>query len=173
MRNLIHLKKIGIIGVNFVLVLCIIGFIHTNTSFGKSVAEKNKELVTRFIDEAYNYRNMETVDELVDSNYVEHTNGVTAKSSDIIKQTVAWLGDEAPDFKLVVDDIIAENDLVTVRWIYSGFNEKFEKQIIIHGVYICRCEDGKIVGGWQIFDNLSRHQQLGYTLTPPVKKPEK
>jgi len=144
-------------------------FVHAQDS---TAIAYNKVLLHRLINEAYNARKLNIVDEIADSSYVEHTNGVTTNSSDIIKQTIAWLAEESEDFKLVIDQLIAEKDKVAMHWIYSGKNKKFDKQVILHGIYIGRFARGKLVEGWQIFDNWSRFKILGYTLISPTATKE-
>ena len=90
-----------------------------------SLEDKNKEILKRLIVEGYNKRKMDIVDELVDSNYVEHTNGVTTKGSGFIKKTITWLAEEAPDFKMTIEDIIAEEENAAMRWVYTGKNIKY------------------------------------------------
>lgn len=152
------MKKLMIISALLLPVIC----------FSQSIEEKNVGLVKRLIEVGYNQRNLSVVDEIADTSYVEHTNGVTSTSSDIIKQTITYLAAEVPDFKLIIDDILAQGEKVAFRWIFSGLNKKYNKQIIVHGSFFCIFKDGKMIEGWQIFDNLTRHKQLGFTLTPPA-----
>ncbi len=136
--------------------------------FSQTIEQKNIGLLKQLIEVGYNQRNFEIVDQIVDSNYVENTNGITAKSPEVVKQTITYLAEESPNFKLVIDDVIAQGDKVALRWIYSGHNKKHDKQVIIHGMFFCTIKDGKLVESWQIFDNLTRFKQLGFNLTPPI-----
>ena len=164
MIKFINLIQKALIIISLILIS---GFAQFLIAQEMSLEEQNKLKLNRLINEAYNQRKLDVVDEIADSNYVEHTNNITTESSNVIKQTIIFFEKESPDFKIVTEDMIADGDKVAMYWIYSGMNKKYDKQVIIHGIYIARFSNGKLVEGWQIFDNLSRHKQLGYTLISP------
>ena len=127
--------------------------------------EENKALVRRFIEEAYNKRNLAVVDELVASNH-------------------AWLGEfvrkvqgDWPDLRISVEDQVAEGDKVVTRWTARathtlpvitayGSMAPTNKQIAVPGISVDRIEGGKIVETWSNGDTLSEYQQLGAIPTP-------
>ena len=166
MKKLNNFKARTLLFSGIILVI-LIGFHKLARTRNIIPSDKNKALVKRLIEEGYNKRDLTIVDEIIATNYVEHTNGVIAESSDVVKQTITWLAEESPDFKLSIEDMITEGDQIALRWIYQGKNIKFDKQVNLEGIFICRFSNAKIVEGWQLFDNLTRYQQLGYTLTPP------
>jgi predicted SnoaL-like aldol condensation-catalyzing enzyme len=153
-----------------VLTLCLS---YHSEAKGPSTEEENKALLNRLVEEVYNNRNLEVLKDITVPDYKEHTNGVTTESVDAVKQTVTWLKEEAPNFKLIVKDMVADGDKVVMRYIYTGKNSKYQKQVILQGIFVGRIAEGKLVEGWHVFDNLTRYQQLGYTLTPPAAVVEK
>ena len=167
MENLkYYFTKISIL-IGLILFVSIAGFYQLTAAQDNAQEEANKTILKRLIDEVYNQRDFNVIYEIADSNYVEHTNGVTTNSANAIKETITYLNDQAPDFTIVIEDLIAKGNNVTMRWIYSGKNKKFDKQVILHGIFIGRFANGKMVEGWQIFDNWSRYKQLGFTLISP------
>jgi len=166
-------NKISIVLTNLLLIFSVAGFSQIANESSGSKTEKNKQVLKRLVEEGYNKRQVDVVDELFDSTYVEHTNGIVANGSEVVRQTIIYLTQESPSFKMVIDGMVAEGDKIAMRWIYSGTNKKYNKHVIINGIYICRFDKGKIVEGWQVFDNLTRYKQLGYTLLPPLSEMEK
>jgi len=168
MKNLKYsFTKISII-IGLILFVSTVGFYQIAAAQDSAQEEANKTVLKRLIDEVYNQKNFNVIHEIADSNYVEHTNGVTTNSAEAIKETVTYLNNQDPDFAIIIEDMIAKGDNVTIRWIYSGKNKKFNKKVIIHGIFIGQFANGKMVEGWQIFDNWSRYKQLGYTLISPT-----
>ena len=129
--------------------------------------EAKRVVVKRLIEEGYNQQNFAVIDSLVAADYVEYTNGIRADSSSAIKKTIIWLKDRAPDFQLKPLNIIAEGNTVAIQWLYTGKNVKYDKDVMLHGIYIARFEGNLIVQGWQYFDNQQRYEQLGFKMEIP------
>jgi predicted ester cyclase len=152
---------------NKLLLLIVTCLICTVSLGAQDVDTTNINLMKRVVEELYNQRNFEAVDEIIARDYVEYTNGVSTKSPSAVKETVFWLLKTAPDFRVEIKDIFSSGDKVVVRWEYSGTNQKVEKIISIQGMFIGQFAEGKLKNGWQVFDNLNRFKQLGYSLIPP------
>lgn len=78
-----------------------------------------------------------------------------------------------PDLNVVVDDTIAEDDRVVLRWTatatHAGDGLEFPasgKKVQFTGISIARVENGKLVEGWNSFDQLGLLQQLGVVAGP-------
>ena len=78
-----------------------------------------------------------------------------------------------PDLRVVIDDMIAEDDKVTVRYTIEGTHEGDLFGILPTGRRVCtesftveRVSDGKIREHWRITDSLDMMQQLGAIPTP-------
>ena len=130
-------------------------------------------ILNRLINEVYNGRNFEVINDIVAPDYIEYTNSVRTESSNIIKETVMFLLKTAPDFQLTPIEIITKGDKVVLLWKYQGNNDKYGKEVNLEGVYIAKFKEGKIIEGWLIFDNYSRFKQLGYNMIPPAAATEK
>lgn len=75
---------------------------------------------------------------------------------------------------MTVDEMIAEEDRVMVRWTFYGTHQgefaglpATHRQISYAGVNIFRIADGKIVEIWDLLDGLALWQQLG--VLPEIK----
>lgn len=129
--------------------------------------EQKKEMVTRLIEEAYNQRKYSSIDDLVLPDYVEYTNGIRVDSSSAIKKAIIWLAERAPNFKITPVSVIGVENTIVLQWVYQGLNTKYNKEVILHGIYIAKFRDNKIAEGWQYFDNHQRYQQLGFKIEVP------
>ena len=138
-----------------------------------STAE-NKAVLRRFFEELFTDGKLDTADEIVTTDYVNHypapgeTPGVEG-----VKQFVTMLRTAFPDIHFTVDDQVAEADTVTTRWTATGTHQaEFAgipatvKPIRITAINIHRVTDGKIQEGWLNWDALGMMQQLGVIPTP-------
>ena len=83
------------------------------------------------------------------------------------KDRAAFLGGFA-DLHIIIDDLIEEDDRVALRWQATGTLTGTAmgvaptgKPMTITGMSILRVRNGQIVEGWNNFDVLGMHQQLG------------
>lgn len=142
--------------------------------------EKNKNLVRRYFEDARYDPNI--CDEIFVPRFHFHTiqrAAVTPQSVESNPQSekaaYAWLVRVwSPNWKMTIDEMIAENDRVMVRWTFSGtqVGEYFElpstnRDIIYSGINIFRIENDKIAEIWDISDRLWLWQQLG--VLPDIK----
>jgi predicted ester cyclase len=75
-------------------------------------AERHKALVRRYIDEANNGGDISLVDTLMAPDYVWH-GGPSGR--DELKRFLAWQRASAPDWRITIQDLVAEGDRVAVR----------------------------------------------------------
>ncbi len=73
-----------------------------------------------------------------------------------------------PDLRVVIDDMIAEDDKVAVRYTIEGTHEgdlfgipPTGRRVCIESFTVERVSDGKIREHWRITDSLDMMQQLG------------
>jgi predicted ester cyclase len=115
----------------------------------------NKTLVRRYIEEANNEGKIALVDDLMAPDYVWH-GGPTTR--DELKQFIAWQRASAPDWRISIQDIVAEGDRVAVRATAKGirteeavdipFPEPRYMELTWIAVY--RIEDGRIAEVWVV-----------------------
>ncbi len=131
--------------------------------------EENKAVERRIIEEIFNRRNPELVDELFDTNYVYHgTGGLDSQGREEFKQAITMLFTAFPDFHGTIEDIIAEGDKVVSRSTFRGTHQgNFQgiaptgKKVEFTAITLSRFENGKNVETWDFIDNLGMMQQLG------------
>lgn len=137
--------------------------------------EENKTIVRRCIEDGWNKRNLAVFDELVDADVVHHGN--KTRGLEAFKKTISAEMTAFPDCHMTIDDMIAERNKVVVRYTFHGTHKgEIEgipptgNQVIHTGIFICRCENGKVVDEWENMDELGYLQQLG--VIPPLDENE-
>ncbi|UCE15360.1 MAG: ester cyclase [Candidatus Bathyarchaeota archaeon] len=113
----------------------------------------------RFI-EAYNQQNLDSLDEFVAQDYVDHTNQIRGLES--LKQLMTMGIKAVPDWHETIEDIIAEGDKVWVRLAYTGTHTGEGVGLIPTGnkitamaVDIYRIVNGKLAEYWNVTDRLA------------------
>ena len=78
-----------------------------------------------------------------------------------------------PDMQLVIDDVVAQDDRVAVRWTFQGTHEgeffgspPTGQQVTMAAIEINRVADGKVVEHWVSLDQLGILQQVGAIPSP-------
>jgi len=132
------------------------------------MALDSKALVRRWFEEVWNKGRADAIGEMLMPDAAVHGLGVPAKGPEGFKPFHAAFRDAYPDVHVVLDDVIAEGDLVAARWTakatHRGAGLGFPatgRPVTITGMVFIRVRDGKIVEGWNNFDQLGMLQQLG------------
>jgi steroid delta-isomerase-like uncharacterized protein len=133
------------------------------------MTEQNKALARRVLEEMWNERRIELVDELYAADFHGHdpanpdTMGPDGMKALVLKYLNAF-----PDTQFSVDQVLAEGDMVITRWTAIGTHRgELEgisptgKAVTVPGITISRVAHGKIVEDWQVWDALGMMQQLG------------
>ena len=84
-------------------------------------AEENKAVIRRLFEEVYNGQNFDALDELVAEDVVNHSATDEHKRGiEGFRHVMEWGTALMPDGRYVIDDIIAEGDMVACRVTVSG-----------------------------------------------------
>ena len=125
--------------------------------------EENKMLVRKWID-VYNTHNLDSFDEFIAPNYIDHTNKVDREG---LRQLFIMAFNAFPDWHETIEDIIAEGDKVWIYVNYSGTHTgefmgvpPTGKKLIVVGVSIFYIKDGNIIREWGEMDITGLMQQL-------------
>jgi predicted ester cyclase len=129
--------------------------------------EENKTIAYRYFEEAYNQKNINVLDEIVDENVKSHS-PQEMRGIKVIKEYVAENRKTFPDVKFFVEDQIAEGDKVVTRITFKATHKgKFRgiaptgKKVTVTGINIMKIINGKIVESWAEWDAFGLMQQLG------------
>ncbi len=136
--------------------------------------EENKAFVRRVAEEVFNKKNAAALDEFFAPNLVPHIllpPGMT-RDREGYKQMVTAILTAFPDFRLTIEDMVAEGDKVVGRSTTRGTHEgefigipPTGKHATWTEIFIWRIEGEKVVEIWGEVDQLGLMQQLG--VVPP------
>ena len=122
--------------------------------------EANKALARRIVDEMWNTRNLNVIDEV----YAPQFGGGHAAARQFVEANLAAF----PDLKITIQDQVAEDDLVTTRYIMRATHQgeianipPTGKKFEVTGIEMHRFADGKLIELWNIVDMLGILQQVG------------
>jgi steroid delta-isomerase-like uncharacterized protein len=134
--------------------------------------EANKALVQQWVEEVLNTGDVSDHSpayHLVAADFVGHFPGQPPiYGLEAFRQFGSAYFNAFPDLRITPEDLIAEEDKVTMRYSWRGTHKSelmgiapTGKYVTTSGISILRIADGKIAEQWDSFDNLSMLQQLG------------
>ena len=129
-------------------------------------ASQNQEVLRLVIEEGFNKGNYAALDELFTADYQENQFALHT-TLEGFKNDIRALRAGFPDFRLTVEDIIANTDTVWIRMTARGTNlgpfmgPPTGKSIAITVMDVCRFENGKIAEHWGVPDRFAVLAQLG------------
>jgi steroid delta-isomerase-like uncharacterized protein len=132
--------------------------------------EANKAASRRILEEIFGAGRYEIADELIAADAVGHDPALPepVKGPEGLKEAARGYRAAFPDLKLTADTVIAEGDIVAIRWIARGTHKgdlfgiaPTGRETTVTGITIDRHAGGKIVESWTNWDTLGLLQQLG------------
>ena len=128
-------------------------------------------LMRRWFDQIWNQGRIERVDELLAEDAVMWGIGRPDQSSRggaEFKEFYHRQRSATPDVKITLDQVVQEGDTAFARWTATmthtgeGFGVAPTNQTItLSGMSACRVSNGKIVEGWNNWDQVGMARQLG------------
>jgi steroid delta-isomerase-like uncharacterized protein len=134
-----------------------------------TMESENAMLARRWFTEVWNERRESTVNELLAPDAAGHMEGgLEVRGPAEFHPVRAALIGAFPDFELNVDQIIAQGDDVVVRWsakgthrgVHLGFPAS-NRRAAFRGMTWLRFQDGKIVEGWDAWNQGRVMRELG------------
>jgi len=133
--------------------------------------EKNKQIVRQFYEDGWNNRNFEIVRQTHAENWCHHDNsnpndigGGPEGNINRMKELVQSF----PDLKFTIEEMVAEDDKVVIRFAASGTQKgqfgplpPTGKQVKMSGYITHRIENGQIIEDWVVRDTYGLMMQLG------------
>jgi steroid delta-isomerase-like uncharacterized protein len=137
-------------------------------------AEQNKAVVLRYYDEVLNQGHISVLDEIAAADYVENDPFPgQGNGRDDLKARVSTLLTAFSPCTFTIEDTVAEDDRVVVRWRSSGTHSgeflgipPTDRGYTIAGVDIHRVADNRMAEHWHVVDQLTQLQQLGLIPSP-------
>jgi steroid delta-isomerase-like uncharacterized protein len=134
-------------------------------------AKENVALMRRWFEEVWNQGKVETVNELLAEDAVgvgQGEPGVEIHGPSDFIPFVQRIRGAFPDVKVTIEDAFGVRDKVVLRWSATMTHQGDHlgmpasgKPVRITGMTMVRIRDGKIVEGWDNWDQLAMMQQIG------------
>jgi steroid delta-isomerase-like uncharacterized protein len=135
--------------------------------------EENKKLGRRWFEEVWNTGRDGAIDELLSPEGVGFglgEPGTEVQGPEQLKPFVRNLRDAFPDLHIAVQDMVAEGDKVAIRFRVTGTHQgnglgfpATNRPIDVTGMTIIQFANGKLLHGWNNWDQLGMMEQLGVT----------
>ena len=123
--------------------------------------ERNIEVVRAWIDDAWSGGNLAVADDLLAEGFVLHdpVAGREVVGRDAERALISGLRQAIPDLTFTIDDIVADGDNVTIRWLAEGTHggellgfAATGRALAIRGVDMYRLSEGRIAESWTFWD---------------------
>ena len=131
-------------------------------------AEENRAVVMRYIEEVWNRHDLDAIDGLVSSEYVNHAASTEEYRHGGARHIWEWILSVFPDHRFDVEDVAADGETVAVRGTMEGTHEgelmgiaPTGKRVAAQQSHWFRVVDGKLAEHWAVRDDLVMLQQLG------------
>lgn len=119
----------------------------------------NRALAERWFHEVWNERQDDTVDELLQPETHGHLEGEGVVDVEMFKSVRHALLSSFSDLHLEVLDIVAERDMVVVRWRMTGTHDgdglgipASQQPVDVPGITWLTFQDGKVAKGWDAWN---------------------
>jgi steroid delta-isomerase-like uncharacterized protein len=132
--------------------------------------EENVVLMRRWFKEVWNEGRTQTIYDLMDENGIavgQDQPGVVIRGPREFEKFVNRIRGAFPDQKITLEDAFGSDDKVVIRWsaVMTHTGDQLgipatNKRVKVTGISIAQIENGKIVRGWDNWDQLAMQQQL-------------
>lgn len=137
------------------------------------MSEQNKAVVRRLIEEHWNAKNHALVSEFFAPTVSFHTPDGVLKGLDGASTLLQAYATAFPDFRLIIDDLVADADKVACRWTFNGTHRgpladipaSGKRVSVSNAVGIYRLAAGKVNEAHLCWNKYELLQQLG--VLPP------
>lgn len=134
------------------------------------MSSQNSELIRRWFEQVWNQGRLEAIDQMSHPHTRGYGQAEHGRQIDMNEFKQLWHNLRAafPDIRVTVDDTVEQGDKVAARWTanmthqgnFLGFAAS-GRTASITGISFQRIEDGKIIEGWDNWDQLGLLVQIG------------
>lgn len=133
-----------------------------------TTADTNKAVVLRYVEEVWNGHDLDAIDNVVSTDYVNHAASTDEYRHGGARQIWEWILTVFPDHHFQVEDAASDGQTVAIRGTMTGTHEgelmgvaPTGRRVGAQQSHWFRVEDGKLVEHWAVRDDLIMMQQLG------------
>lgn len=137
-----------------------------------------KALARHAIEQIWNNKRMEAIDEFISPNCVFHDPLTPAPIQGVAahKQLLKTYAEAFPDLHFTIEEQVADGNSIVNRWTATGTHRgnlagipATGRSLSVRGITCNRVENGKFVEVWSSWDTLGLMQQLGVVPAAPVQ----
>jgi ketosteroid isomerase-like protein len=124
----------------------------------------NAALMRRYYDEVFNRRNLDFLREHLHPDIVGHGPGIddVVSGAEQVAAFSAYVYDVYDDYRLTVEDVVAQGDRVVVRGSVTAVHKPTGRPARFFGITSYRLENGLIREYWRAYDRHDLYdRQLG------------
>jgi len=144
----------------------------------------DQQIAYRFFDEVYSQQKPDVCALLVSANALSHTPEGEFHGPACVEQLVAVLESAFPNASYTIQEMVADADVVTVRWNMAGIHEQpfhgvaaTGAPVELEGAAMLRFDNHLNVEGWMSYDRIGlleqiqSHVPLDDRICPPCREP--
>ncbi len=133
-----------------------------------SAAEANRQLIRRMVEEVWNKKKPEMVDDYITRDYMRHSpSGELRGAAGFRKDYDTYVG-AFPDCQIRLDELVCEGDRVYARWTGLGTHKgklmgvpPSGQRVTVPGSSIFRVAGGRVAEEHAVWDTLGMMRQIG------------
>jgi len=129
--------------------------------------EHNKALTRRWFDEVWNQSRRDTIFDLFAPECILHEGHTPIRGPQEFAEFHDRIRAQFDDIHIEPGVVLAENDLVSLRWTVSGVHKATGKPAKVTGISMVRIKAGRFVEAWQNWDAAGMAAQLSDS--PPAQ----
>lgn len=130
--------------------------------------DDQKKLAQIYIKKVWNKADMEIFEQITSEDFTYHLGGQPPRNKIEMRHFVDEVHQAFPDWEVEIQEIITENDVVTVRWagevthqgVFHGIAPTGRK-IAVSGINLYKIENDRIAREWEQMDSLGMIKQMG------------
>ncbi len=139
------------------------------------MSEENKALARREVEEFFSEGNIEVANEIYAVDFVDHDLAIPMemRGPEEMKEYVGMYHAAFPDFRVTLEDQVAEGEKVVNRWTAEGTHQgefmgvaPTGNRVRFTGMHLSCISGGRLVESWQNYDSLGLLRQIG-AVDPP------
>jgi steroid delta-isomerase-like uncharacterized protein len=128
-------------------------------------------MIRRWFDEVWNQGKEEAIDQMLAKNakmWGINRPDVSSTGSQEFKKFYHTMRTTFSDINITLDQVVQEGDTAFARWTVTGTHSgegpgspATRNQLTFKGMSACQVQDGMIVEGWNVWDQIGMARQLG------------
>ncbi len=131
--------------------------------------EENRAVARRVLDDLVSQGQFEVIDQIYAQTFEfrDPTAGQVITTHEGLKELTRDIRTRTPDIAIVIEEEIAEGDVVVHRWTASGHDAGTGRSLTLPGISTYHLREGRIISEYVVVDRLGLLRQLG--LAPALR----